>query len=82
MTVDGFTGPAIQALDITDPDRHFAVPVRVLAGENGYTASLVAPGTSERTLYAFTPEVIRRPDGIVENVPSQFMKEAGKEDCY
>ncbi|MBI3650072.1 MAG: hypothetical protein HY231_03400 [Acidobacteria bacterium] len=55
ITVDGFSSPAIEVLDVTNP---FAISEMTLetqaASGGGYAASFVAPASGERTLLALT----------------------------
>ena len=72
ISIDGFSSPEIQVLDITDPMRMLKVRGKVMTQDSGYAITVKVPGGGERSLMAFTEDKIKRPAGIAANLASSW----------
>jgi hypothetical protein len=72
VTVGGFSGRAIEVVDITDAANPVLVEGSVSARGSGYAVTFGAAGTGVRTLLALTQEKAAAPAGIAANQPSSW----------
>jgi Peptidase family C25 len=72
VTIDGFSGPAIRVLDITDPNEIRQVSARVQQQGEGYSVTVSAPKSGERTLWALADGQAAQVAGITSNRPSNL----------
>jgi hypothetical protein len=70
VVAEGFSGPVIRVMDITDP----AAPIELAATVNtrapSFSVSFQAPGRGQRTLLAFAPDAVKSPAAAAANAPS------------
>jgi hypothetical protein len=72
VTIDGFSGPAIRVLDITDPNEIRQVSARVQQQGEGYSVTVSAPKPGGRTLWALADDQAAQVAGITSNRPSNL----------
>ncbi|TLY46583.1 MAG: hypothetical protein E6K59_00160, partial [Nitrospirae bacterium] len=72
VTISGFSSAQIRVLDVTQPDAVQALPGRVKRERSGFTVTVVAPGSGNRTLLAFTDGHRASPAFLRLHQPSQW----------
>src|SRR5439155_22175215 len=72
VTITGFSWSQIRVLDVTQPDAVLAVPGRVKRERSGFSVTVIAPGSGNRTLLAFVEGTQARPASVRLNQPSQW----------
>ena len=72
VTIRGFSSAQIRVVDVTQPDAVLAVEGRVKRDRSGYAVTVVAPGSGNRTLLAFTEGRQARAASLHLNHPSQW----------
>ena len=78
VTVGGFSGKAIEVVDITDPTNPILTPGTVAAQGSSYAVTFGAPGSGVRTLLALTQAKEAAPASIAANQSSSWKgKQAG-----
>ena len=72
VTIRGFSSAQIRVVDVTQPDAVLAVEGRVKRDRSGYAVTVVAPGSGNRILLAFTEGRQARSATLSLNRPSQW----------
>jgi subtilisin-like proprotein convertase family protein len=76
VSIGGFTASSVRILDVTNPDSPVELAVEVTGQQaGGFTASAsVNGGAGQRTLYAFTGDLVRAAAGVEANQPSTWKR--------
>lgn len=82
VTVNGFTGSAIRAFDVTDAEAGGVTELMgTIASRDGASSVTVsAPGAGTRRLLAFTNDLVRRPAALVASQPAGLRQKGWKAD--
>jgi len=72
IRIDGFSNPAIRAVDITDPDSPKELIGQVEQQKSGFAITVASPDMGNRTLIAFSDERVRHPASLAANLPSNW----------
>jgi hypothetical protein len=78
VTINGFTGPQIKVIDITDPNSPEELLGEVQQQRRGYGITVTAPGDGLRTVLALTDSTIKHPAAVVANEPSTWRSPANR----
>jgi hypothetical protein len=80
VTIDGFGGPTIRVMDVTDPDDAREVRGQVERRAGGYAVTLSVPKGGQRTLLAFGDDQVKRPERVSLAGPSGLRDKALRAD--
>ncbi len=72
VTINGFSASSIRVVDVTDPSTVLDVPATVAPDGGLYSATIAAPETGQRRLFAFTDFTIAQPALVQANGPSSL----------
>ena len=72
IRIDGFSNAAIRVVDISDPDSPQEILGRVEQQKSGFAFTVAPAETGNRTLIAFSDEMVRHPASIAANLPSDW----------
>jgi predicted extracellular nuclease len=72
ISIGGFTNNAIKVFDVTNANEVQEIAATVSQQKGGYAVTLISPFDSPRTFLAVTTSVMKRPERMVANRPSNL----------
>lgn len=72
VTIEGLAQPNLRVVDVSDPTHLQELAVQFAGQPGELSATVAVPAGPTRTLFAFTPERVLAPAGVVLNTPSEL----------